>query len=595
MSLPETTRLTAARRDLLVIGGLLVLAALLLFPAIGVAPLQRAEIYFMDAARAMVERGDWLVPYYRGEPFFDKPALTYWLMAFSFEHFGFSAVAARLVPALATLLTILATLWLGSLTVGRRAAAAGALVLVTTLSFIGFGRVAMSDALLALWSTLSVALGVAAYSGSGAWAVPLLGAALGLGFLTKGPIALLLPGLGLLWLMRTRRGERVPVTTARVLIALGLFVLLGLGWFALVARRLGSGPLEYFFLRENLQRFAAATYDTDQPFWFYLTTYLGQGAPWSLFLPLAGARLLRGGATSTTARGARFLLGWLGLMLIPLSLSRGKLDYYLLPLYPAAALLIGHYFVELDAPWKTLDRAWARVAGLVSASVLLLSLGLVAIIPEDWLPPAGTLRLVSLGAIAVALLLAAASVKPQPWRVLASLALAASVVLLTLALVFLPAFRAGQPNARIVADVAREKTFEPALRLTLCDDPVRVQRDVLFETRIPVDERCDVYAPIASRLPFLILLSQEQWSLTHTPGLRHIATYTYLPAAAYGLRALLEGIVPSRVGLFANFTTRDPVAELKRKRERRQAIRGLEAEQAQAAAAAGLTAEREAP
>jgi 4-amino-4-deoxy-L-arabinose transferase-like glycosyltransferase len=60
---------------------LLLLAAGLLLPGLGAAPFERAEIYFLDAARAMVESGDWLVPRYRGEPFFDKPALAYWLMA----------------------------------------------------------------------------------------------------------------------------------------------------------------------------------------------------------------------------------------------------------------------------------------------------------------------------------------------------------------------------------------------------------------------------------------------------------------------------------------------------------------------------------
>ena len=131
------------------------------------------------------------------------------------------------------------------------------------------------------------------------------------------------------------------------------------------------------------------------------------------------------------------------------------------------------------------------------------------------------------------------------------------------------------------------------LRLALCQDPVRVQREVLFATRIPVDERCDLYAPIASRLPFLLLLTEAQWSLSQTQGLRHVATYAYLPADAYGLRGLLEGALPGHVGLFANFATHDPVAELKRKRERRQAIRVLEAEEERAAA--GLTAEPQRP
>jgi hypothetical protein len=75
--------------------GLLTLAAVLLFPGLGASPIERAEIYFLDGARNMVERQDYLVPYYRGQPFFDRPALTYWLMAASFQTFGFTLSVIR--------------------------------------------------------------------------------------------------------------------------------------------------------------------------------------------------------------------------------------------------------------------------------------------------------------------------------------------------------------------------------------------------------------------------------------------------------------------------------------------------------------------
>ena len=107
-------------------------------------PFVNAEILLMDGARGMVETGDWLVPRYQGEPFFDKPALTYWLMAAAFRAFGFSLGAGRLVSALAALASVAATAWLGRLLLGRRPALYGALALGTTLLVLSFGRVAMS-------------------------------------------------------------------------------------------------------------------------------------------------------------------------------------------------------------------------------------------------------------------------------------------------------------------------------------------------------------------------------------------------------------------------------------------------------------------
>ena len=173
----------------------------MLFPALGQTPFRRAEIYFADAARAMVERGDWIIPYFRGEPFFDKPALTYWLLAASFKIFGFSSGAARVASALATLLVIAATAWMSWLLwKDRGSALAAAWILIATVPFMTFGGIAMSDMLLTLWTTLAMALGILCYQSERppSFAIVALGAVLGLGFLTKGPIALLIPGLGLL-------------------------------------------------------------------------------------------------------------------------------------------------------------------------------------------------------------------------------------------------------------------------------------------------------------------------------------------------------------------------------------------------------------
>src|SRR5262245_7313894 len=101
----------------------------------------------------MVERGDYVVPYYRGQPFFDKPPLTYWLIAGAFQAFGFTLEAARLVAALAGLATVLATVWLGALLFDRETGLLAGLLLATTGAVMSFGRLAMSDMLLTLFST----------------------------------------------------------------------------------------------------------------------------------------------------------------------------------------------------------------------------------------------------------------------------------------------------------------------------------------------------------------------------------------------------------------------------------------------------------
>jgi len=523
----------------------------------------------MDGARAMAETGDWLVPRYQGEPFFDKPALTYWLMAASFRAFGYTLGAGRLVSVAAALGLLLATAWLGRLLLDRRAALYGSVALATTLLVLSLGRVAMSDMLLTLWCTLAVALGVWATGerGRGVARMALLGTVLGLGFLTKGPIAPVLAGLGL-GLLAWRGAKGVPVRpSARGFgAASAAFAFVGLGWFLAIAWRMGPGPLEHFFLRENLERFAGETYDEGRSPLFYLWAYLAAGLPWSLLFPLAAWRARKEGA---------FLLLWMALMAAPLSLSRGKLDYYLLPLLPAASLVVGRH---LASAWDDVDRAWGRAALIAFALLALVPAALEARVPTEWLPgwPA-QVALVSLCAL-VSAAAALAAARPSPSRTAAVLAGGTGAVFALLAGAFLPAFRAAQPNAQVVEDVRRERAWRPDAVLAVCGDPAHVERDLLFRARVVAQERCDVWSPAASRLPFLLLVSPEQGrALDAVPGIREVARYRCVPAAALTLGQVIAGLEVEPFVLLANYHTDDPVAEIKRRRDRKRALRLEEA------------------
>jgi 4-amino-4-deoxy-L-arabinose transferase-like glycosyltransferase len=522
----------------------------------------------------MVERGDWLVPHYRGEPFFDKPALTYWLIAASFAAFGFTLEAARLVPALAALAAILATVWLGELLLDRSRALLGGLVLTTTLAFLAFGRIVMSDMLLALWSTLAFGLGVLVFGpGPPPWALPALGGVLGLGFLTKGPVALLLPGVGLALLAARDRRRLVSLPVPGLVAAAALFAACGLGWFGVLYLRLGSEPLEWFFLRENLARFAGDTYDSGRAPWYYLGVYLAEGLPWSPLLCVVIVQAWRQRAEPRHAP-LRLLLAWLALMAVPLSLSRGKIDYYLLPLYPAAALAIAHGLRELWGPaLRTLARALLVCLGLAAA---LLPFGLERM-HEGWLPAAGVRRVLMALAVAGAAALLLAAARGSRRAAIAGIAAASGAAFATAAILLVPTFRAAQPNRAVLADVARERGFRPEARLVLCDDPIRVSRDLLFEARQVALERCDLWNPAASRFPFLLLMRlDERDPLMAIPTIRYAGMYRYMPSSTLTLSGLLQEPRPALLVLLANYASPDPEAERRSRHDRRRAVRARE-------------------
>jgi hypothetical protein len=110
-----------------------------------------------------------------------------------------------------------------------------------------------------------------------------------------------------------------------------------------------------------------------------------------------------------------------------------------------------------------------------------------------------------------------------------------------------------------------------------CTDPARVERDVLFLARVTVERRCDLWSVAPSRVPFLFLLRpEEEGSLQAIPGFREVARYRYLPAATLTLSGFLDPRPVGLVVLGANFATDDPVAETRRKKQRKQELRGEE-------------------
>ena len=539
---------------------LVVALSALLLPFGGPGSLDRAEPYFMYAGRAMVEQGDWLVPLYRDQPFFDKPILGYWVIALCFRLFGCSAEAARIGPALFAILTLLVTIKLGALVGGRRVGLFAGVALATTAPFVSFGRTAMADMPMTFFSTAAVVLALVAWNSRMRRDVvlPALGAALGLGFAAKGPIAVLLPGLAILALAWHKRREKAPLAPGPLLLAVLLFAVLGFGWFAAMYLRFGSEPLRYFFLQENLQRFAGSTYDAERNPFYYLTTYLSQGLPWSLFLPVALIATLRSRADSPVA-GARWIPLALLLMLLPLGVSRGKIDYYLLPLYPLVCVLLGAFFAS---QWERLAVHWSRA---VCALVACASLAAVSFVqpplPEAWLPSASWRVTTAAVAIVCALALALAAWRPSPARVAGALALPTGLLLVLFIYVWAPAFHAQQPNHAIVRQVERELALRPDARFALCADPVRVHRDLLFETPIKTLESCELWSLVASHEPFLILLRPPEWhALRDAQQLRVVGGHLYLPASALSGEGLLQ---PQRAGqlvLVANYATSDPAA-----------------------------------
>jgi len=331
---------------------------------IGGFPLQDPdEGRYAEIPREMIESGDWLTPRLNYVKYYEKPPLFYWLIATSFVVFGPEEWAGRLIPALAGLATIAMTFALGRAALGSRAAWLAAAVLATSPLFFGLSQAILIDMVLTACTTAT--LGALWFAQTAErrevkdrWAL-IAAAAAGLGVLAKGLVALVLPGAIALAVLLLRR-DRV---TLRALVGwrpIVLFLAIAVPWFVLVSRV--HPEFAYFiFVREHFERFTSKVVGHPAGPFYYVPVLLFGPLPWSLWaIALAASRTGRAAFACIPVAVRSFLLIWAGFVIVFFTIASSKLTPYVLPAFPALALLMGGW---LDALLKRDGLLMAKLSG----------------------------------------------------------------------------------------------------------------------------------------------------------------------------------------------------------------------------------------
>ena len=319
-----------------------VIAALFLF--LGTRGLNEPdEGRYAEIAREMTVTGEWLVPHLNGFEHFQKPPLLYWLTAASIRLLGVNEWAARLPSALAALGVVLLTFGIARRIFDRAAALAAALVLVSSIGFFALARLLTPDMLLTLWVTAAVASLVFRRP----W---LFFVCMGLGFLTKGPMALVVPiSAALGWQLAPRGdGEKLPLPWLR---GMALTLTIGLSWFVVLSVRDGA-LFDYFWRCELVERFASTGHGRSKPFWFFAPVLIVGFLPWIFFLPARARELWTRWRSGAWMNTDGLLCCWIVPPLLILSLSGSKLPTYILPLFPALSLLVARSLRVQALQWR---------------------------------------------------------------------------------------------------------------------------------------------------------------------------------------------------------------------------------------------------
>ena len=314
----------------------------------------------------MAHSNDYLVPHLDGLPYLDKPIVYFAATAAAMELLGPTEAAARLPAYFATLATIGLLVGFARRRWGSEAGWLAGLAYATMVLPLAYARTAIFDSTLTLCTTAAI-LWFADDRPVAAWA------ALAVGALTKGPIAVALP---LLALVPHALASSTPVRRLFPWRGLALFGAIALPWFVAVSIAHPDFP-GYVFLRETLARVTTRTFHRTAPFWYYLPIVPLAAFPW--IIP-ALARVQHWRATwdarrDPTAREPLLLVLWVIVPLAFLTLNQSKLPQYVLPLMPAFALAATRNLVSGGS--ATAARAYTAVAAV---------LGLALVALTRWLP-----------------------------------------------------------------------------------------------------------------------------------------------------------------------------------------------------------------
>ncbi len=361
------------RKDL---GVLLSVFGIVFFQFLGRIPLlEPDEGRYAEIPREMLERSDFVTPYLNHVKYFEKPPFLYWLNSLSFSIFGQNEFAARFFPTLSGLLGVLLTYYIGRKIYGRREGFLAALVLGTSVGYLAQARMNIIDMPLSFCMTATLGFFLLAVQDGEKrrnlyFSLFYLFAALTV--LAKGMIGIVLPG-GVIFLYLVFTGRWKILREMKLVTGSMLFLSVAAPWFILVSLR-NPEFARFFFIHEHFERFLTKVHGRYQPPWFFIPVLLGCMFPWSLFLPSV-ARKIWCERSSLKSGPTLFLVIWASVIFCFFSVSDSKLVPYIIPVFPAVALLVGRTFAAvLDdgcEPIRSGAYGAALVIILVAVCVLL--------------------------------------------------------------------------------------------------------------------------------------------------------------------------------------------------------------------------------
>ncbi|OTA15826.1 dolichyl-phosphate-mannose-protein mannosyltransferase family protein [Xenorhabdus vietnamensis] len=331
---------------------------------------QPDETRYAEISREMLQRGDWIVPYFLDIRYFEKPVAGYWINNISQWIFGDNNFAVRFGSVFSILISAFLLYRLAMMMWQcRQTAFVSSLIYISMFIVLSIGTYSVLDPMFSLWVTAGIVScywalkAVATRERIMAWSA--LGLACGMAFMTKGFLALALPVIAMvpITIYQKRFWEMVRFGPLAVVSA----VLISLPWVIAIALR-EPDYWHYFFWVEHIQRFASEEAQHIAPIWYYLPILILGVIPWLGLLPGA---LIKSWKEKKSHPEMFFLLCWFVVPFVFFSIAKGKLPTYVLPFIGPLALMMAKYSVDCV---KNGNTKALKMNGLVNVFIGLLAI-----------------------------------------------------------------------------------------------------------------------------------------------------------------------------------------------------------------------------
>lgn len=296
---------------------------------------------FGEKAREMSELKEYIVPYFNYIPYIEKPVLAYWSAALSFNLFGVHNWSARFPSVFCSLMGLLLCWCFVRKLFSQKTADWSAVILATSIGYVLVGRFAVIDMVMTfLMSGALFSLMTACIHQRRRYYL-LSYVFMGLTFLAKGLIGMLLPGLVffvfLIWTKNLREITKMHLGWGILIVAAVI-----LPWCIAISMKRPEF-FNVFIIQNHFSRFAGAGgFGRKRPIWFFIPILIATALPWSFFLPAAVADGLK--REDSERIKIQFLICWASVIFIFFSIAKSKLPYYLLPVSMPVAILAATFF-----------------------------------------------------------------------------------------------------------------------------------------------------------------------------------------------------------------------------------------------------------